>query len=247
MPSRRALLRVSAALAAIVSAACTPILDDFDWDNMTIGPICSSSPCVGLVVETAIPRMLKGDTVRVYTRSDSGLGSAVAWEVSGAGEKVSQSQTAWPVLFGTAGQSILVRGLQVGTADVQATHVSHRTAKTSLAVADSSVIASIALSSFAAPRYSGQVDKVASTSMRVGDSLWFEGTLRDGSGQDYPGRPEGWAVSDTAIARTSLQPYTPVLALPIQRAWVHAKAAGSLDVTATFLEVRQTIRITIVP
>src|SRR4051812_6821578 len=140
MTIRKASVCVVTAATAVLLAACFPVMDDFD--SFTIDPsvFCDAGGCVGLVVETTLPRMLKGDTVRVYTRSDSGLASVVAWEVRGAGEMVPKSQVAWNALFGTQGRSILVRGLAAGSVEVIATHPLPRTAKTTLTVADSSVI-----------------------------------------------------------------------------------------------------------
>lgn len=246
----RIVARIAAATAIGSSSACVPTLDGPDWDHITIDPdaFCASTGCVGLVVEAATaPRMLKGDTVRVYTRSDSGLASAVVWEVQGAGEIVPQSQTAWPVLYGAAGQSILIRGLTPGTAQVKATHPRPRTAQLSMGVADSNVIAGMKLSSYASPKWVGDPELVAKTAVRVGDSVWVDAVLRDAAGQDYAGRPEGWTISDTSIALMRVSTIQPLVGVSTQRRWIRARAPGAVDVTASFLGVQQTIRITVMP
>jgi hypothetical protein len=242
--------RLAAAAAITSSAACVPILEGPNWDEFTLDPsaFCAETGCVGLVVEAAAaPRMLKGDTVRVYARSDSGLASAIVWEVEGAGEMVSQSQVPWPVLYGTAGQSILVRSLTPGTVEVRATHPRPRTAKLTMGVADSSVISGIKLSSFAAPKWVGDPELVAKTAVRVGDSVWVNAVLRDATGQDYAGRPESWTVSDTSLAVMRVSTIQPIVGLSTQRHWIRARAPGGVDVIASFLGVQQTIRITVLP
>src|SRR5690348_14520794 len=195
MTTRRAVLRLSVLMSVTVSTACGSLGDPGDWD---IDPdaFCATSGCVALTVETAIPRMLKGDTVRVYTRSDSGLASVVAWDVTCDVEMVPESQVPWTFLFGSDGACILIRGLAPGRVDVKATNPLPRSASTHLTVSDSSVITGIALSSYASPRFLGDLDKVPSTSMRVGDSVWVDAVLRDAAGRDYAGRPEGWTTSD---------------------------------------------------
>jgi hypothetical protein len=250
MKFRKAFARLVGAVAVASWTACTPTFGGFDPDDITIDPdiFCAETGCVGLVVEAAVaPRMLKGDTLRVYTRSDSGLSALVAWEVEGAGEMVSQSQIAWPVPYGSEGRSILVRGLMPGNVEVRATHPLPRTATLTLGVADSSVISGIKLSSFASPKWLGDPDFVASTSMRVGDSVWVNAVLRDQSGQDYAGRPENWTISDTTVAVMRVNTVHPFAGPPVQRRWIRARAAGVVDVVATFLSVQQTIRITVVP
>ena len=251
MKFRKAFARLVGAVVVVSSTAClSDLLSGPDWGDMTIDPDhwCAGTGCVGLAVEAAAPpRLLKGDTVRVYTRSDSGLGSVVAWEVEGAGEMVPQSQIDWPVVYGKAGRSILIRGLTPGSVEVRATHPVPRTAKLTLGVADSSVIGSIKLSSFASPKWLGDPELVAVTSMRVGDSVWVNAVLRDHTGQDYAGRPEGWTISDTTVAVMRVNTVQQFTAPPIQRRWIRSRKPGSVDVVATFLGVQQTIRITVLP
>jgi hypothetical protein len=116
-----------------------------------------------------------------------------------------------------------------------------------MTVADSSVIGGMRLSSYASPKWVGDPDLVATTAVRVGDSVWVNAVLRDATGQDYAGRPESWTVSDTSIALMRVSTIQPMVGVSAQRRWIRAKAPGAVDVTAAFLGVQQTIRITVLP
>jgi hypothetical protein len=116
-----------------------------------------------------------------------------------------------------------------------------------MSVADSNVIAGMKLSSYASPKCVGDPDLVATTAMRVGDSVWVNAVLRDGVGQDYAGRPESWTVSDTSIALMRVSTIQPLVGVSTQRRWIRARTPGAVDVTASFLAVQQAIRITVLP
>lgn len=189
-----------------------------------------SHPCVGLEVS---PRtgaygsaVLKGDTLRMYTSSDSGYAAPVTWSITGeAATLVTGSEREETGFLRSA--SILVKGLLLGSATVTASHANPaRTASSTITVVDSSIITQIVVVS------------MNPANVKVGASLYVSARLKDATGVEYRAYPDLWSTSDTTVA--TIQPSN-------YGAYVRGRSAGAVDVIASFLTVRGTLRITVVP
>ena len=189
-----------------------------------------SHPCVALEV---YPRtgefgsvLLRGDTLRMSTSSDSGYAAPVTWSLVGdAAVAVAASEREENGLLGRYA-SILVKGVQPGSAIVTASHnnAAH-TASTTLTVADSSIITRIVLSAYP-------------TTVKVGTDLYVSARMEDATGKQYRAQPEQWSTSDTTVARIQAGNYG---------RFIRGRSPGTVDVIASFLTLRGTLRITVIP
>jgi hypothetical protein len=241
MRTRMLVVRGALVLAAMAVSACKIDLGIADLSNPPgwCGFLFESRPCVALAVHPQWPGLLKGDTVRVYTQSDSGYGAPITWAVTGAAELVAESEMAYPGYQGA--RSILVRGLEKGSATVIAKNTpTNRTAMLGLVVADSSEITSVSLHSVSVQ---SSPYGSATTTVRVGDSLWVFGRPVDASWRTYGVRIENWTTSDATIATTITHPF----AGEGLRTWIRGRAPGAVDVNASFHTASGTLRITVIP
>jgi hypothetical protein len=197
-----------------------------------------SLSCVGLEVRSGSypSRLLKGDTLRMVTYSDSGYAPAT-WSTgntvlafvtpSGLSNFVSAPST-----------SVLVRGVRPGVGTVTASHSSPvRTASAAVWVADSSSVAQITI-------WDGLQDR----SIKAGDSLLLAPTLKDSLGVTVRGLPERWLTSDGAVASVVEHPPScPICYDPRPEVFIRAKAPGTTAIVAEFLSVRGTVHVTVTP
>lgn len=199
-------------------------------------------PCVALEVSPPTGTLLKGDTLRLSANSDSGYATPVTWSITGNTATVvmgSEREETTPFL-GVRFASVLVKGLQLGNATVRASHANPaRTASSIITVVDSSIIVRIVLSS-----YHDGSPPVSTTTVSVGDSLHVVVTLMDADGMEYRAQPELWSTTDPTVASIAQHQTTPT---SFVQTFARARSPGTVDVIASFLTVRGTLRITVVP
>jgi hypothetical protein len=230
------------ALAAVGLSACEATVTEWKMEPGKCGIIFDPHDCVELAVRSDWPVILKGTTMRVYTTSDFGHAAPVTWSVSGAAELVEGSEREIPAVASSAARSILVRGLSTGMTTVTATHGSARTASLEMLVADSSIITRVWIYSWPIPA-SGSPATATST-VRVGDSIWVHPIFSDGAGREYSVLPDSWTTSDSTVATLTTQPWA---AGPGTRTWAVARAIGTSTIGVSFLAVQGTMRITVIP
>lgn len=186
--------------------------------------------------------ILLGDTTTFYTWScasgeycDGSRGTVASrWSITG-GAATSERFDGQRSLTNASAVQILVRGIAAGQSDINAVanNDSTRSKTVRVVVADSSVITAIDLAStFYRP------DTVS-----VGNLLGVTAKLRDSQGTQYSGRPTEWSVSDTTVLGLRQDG----VSNGVSAKYVRGKKAGTVDLTARFLDVSSTIRITVVP
>jgi hypothetical protein len=201
-------------------------------------------PCVELELYPRVgapgSALLKGDTLRISTYSELGYATPVTWSITGeAATTVMGSEREETLFLGFA--SILVKGLQLGSATVTASHANPaRTASSTITVVDSSIITQIVLWS----SHEG-TPPILTTNVRVGDSLSVRVTLMDAAGLGYTAQPELWSTTDTTVASIARHQTAPPASFV--QTYARARSPGTVDVIASFLTVRGTLRITVVP
>ena len=204
--------------------------------------------CVGFLVGAYGAGPLLGDTARFHARSDSGYSASVGWTITGSAAIVPGSELPIEQRPGSSrGWTVLVRGLTLGDATITATDAaSGRTASMMISVVDSSVISHITLESHALHQ-SGHL--FTRNGMRVGDSLWIRPTFRDETGRRYQVRATQWSTSDSTVGRLRFPAIMPQSDenVRLEGAWVIARAAGPVDITAAFRSVIVSLRITVTP
>jgi hypothetical protein len=149
-PSRIIRHFAAATLLSLFATACSMDFGLSGWSGVTGPAVCGIGlfgegphhPCVGLALYpgTGVV-LLKGETLRMSTSSDSGYAAPVTWSITGAAvTAVVGSEREEPeTLGGGRSASILVKGLQLGSATVTASHANPaRTASSTITVVDSS-------------------------------------------------------------------------------------------------------------
>jgi len=237
----RVLVAVQASALALALAAC-------DWgagleglgDPTKCGTLFDQRNCVALAVESGGAAVLAGDTIRLFSMSDSDYAASVTWEVSESGALVPNSEMEYVPIFYRTGRSILMRGIKPGDATVTVTGADgHHRATTHVPVVDSSAITTLEFFAVSVK----QNAYTATTTVAVGDSLWVDATPLDAQGRQYTAHPDSLWSSDTTIAKLVSHP---AFGRQPARTWLVGRAPGSVDVVAAFLDVRDTVRITVV-
>ena len=148
-PSRMIRHYAAATLLSLFATACSMDLGLSGWSGSGRPGYCGiglfgegQHPCVGLEVSPRTGEygsaLLKGDTLRMSTNSDSGYAAPVSWSITGDAATVVMGSEREETGFGDRFASILVKGLQLGTATVTASHANPaRTASSTITVVDS--------------------------------------------------------------------------------------------------------------
>jgi hypothetical protein len=239
MKSRILLAARATALAATLAACGAGGIDGLG-DPTKCGMTFDQRNCVALAVESGGAAVLEGDTIRLFSMSDSDYAASVTWEVSESGAIVPNSEMEYVPIFYRTGRSILMRGIEPGDATVTVIGADgHHRATTHVPVVDSSTITSLEFFVVSVK----QNAYTATTTVAVGDSLWVDATPLDAQGRRYAAHPDSLWSSDTAIAKLVSHPALGPLPAAT---WLVGRAAGSVNVVAAFLEVRDTVRITVV-
>jgi len=200
---------------------------EFSCGFMGEGPGCSTP--AGLALEPYGANVLKGETLTVVTRSDSGHARS-DWTVSGPAAFVVNG-----ALTSTVTSTISVRlhavGVGQSTIEAQSTNSAHR-ATGIFTVADSSVIASVSFWQFTSDsvRYPG------------GSQVPILCTFHDARQFAYFARPTSWTSSDTSVATIVQDPNTRNCAGVLR-----TRKAGQTQIVAHFLGVSGTLRVYVTP
>lgn len=235
---RRVSVIAGTALTALI-AACDPMggFSGISGTNGTgqqrCGWLFDPRPCVALEIYPSALNILNGDTVYLTTLSDSGFarstwtmtGSAAAFV--GAGGELSNEIT-------VPDAAALLKAVNAGRAEirVQSAGSAHSATRT-VTVADSSELLTLALA----------FSWYQSDTIKVGSQFFVLWELRDASGTVFRARPTSWSSSDALVASMEREPCAGVgCGAPFR-----ANAAGTVDVIASFLGLRDTLRITVVP
>jgi len=231
--------RTWAALALIAaSAACVdlgPSLGEFNLDG---GPVCNAS-CyqIDFAVFPEQQNFLRGDSLELITFSTKGVNDAM-WSSSGAAIALVRPDGSLDSTIASAQQRVWVKGIGAGTGTVRANAVggsAQFTDSSAVFVADSSAISEMLAYGLAPPPASPP---------KVGVAFFVDVVLLDTDRRSYRAMPTGWSVSDTAIVRVTPPTY---LQDRTSRYSVMPKHAGNTTLTFSFLDVRKTVEITVVP
>ena len=204
------------------------------------GFLFDQHPCVSLKIEPIGEglRLIRGDTLRLYTYSDSGYGR-VRWRIAGMSVAFVNADGSLAGTITTPVDRAVIKGVATGSSIVEVeSSVASRTASGTVSVADSSVITTVdAMLTRWATVTSGVFWVERSDTIRV------TSTLRDAQGNVYVGRPT-WTVSDTSLirllpARASCEPTT-------CSTWIVPRAMGDLELVARFGALADTIRLKVI-
>jgi len=226
---------------AVALNGCFDIMGpgDFDLDFSGCFVLCES---VDYTVSPNGAHILLGDTTSFYTWScaggaycDGSRGTVASrWSITG-GAATSERFDGQRSLTNASAVQILVRGIAAGQSDINAVarDDSTRSKTVRVVVSDSSVITAIRLASMS----------YRPDTLKVGDLLPVYVRLLDSQGTTYSGRPTEWSVSDTTVLGLRQDG----VAIGLAHKYVRAKKAGTVDLTARFLDVSSVLRITVVP
>lgn len=178
--------------------------------------------------------VLRGDTIRVW--SWSGDGSALAtWTVEG-GAFAFVSDDALATEVTTPTDRVIVRALALGQGTIVATKGTLE-ASTVLNIADSSVITTL------------DAGTLPFAPFKVGEERTLEPVLRDASFKKYVTRPV-WSSSDSLTVNFDHRFITACFfcdPAPGSVTYVRALRTGTVQLIASFLTLRDTLEITVVP
>lgn len=220
----RARLLPIAALATLVG--CFEPMGPGSFGPEGCGFFFDTHPCVDLAITPANSRIVSGDTVRFWTVSDRNLGN-VAWTIAGeAGvlsDTVSMEQALAYPKFG-----VLVKALAPGSSVLTAKSAAY-VHSTTVTVADSSAITRMAV-------YSSKSET------QVGHYVLLSAFMQDAQYATYHTSPR-WTSTDPLVISFD----NPENQRDDQTLWVRAKSVGTTLLIASYLELRDTVSITVVP
>lgn len=221
--------------ALLLLVACGACFDI----GVPLGPIPSSGSCtscyytIGLLVTPMAQNLLRGDTARASILSTTGNDRAL-WSISGNAIRLIRPDGSLDSVFTPATNSIRIKALQPGTAFLRARDPEGQfTDSSRITVVDSSDIVTLEayrmLASDAQPT--------------MGQEFDVQVVLRDAARRPYRAAPTSWSVSDTAVVDIS----APTLGFEFGSAFkVRPKKVGTATVTFQFLNVRQTVDVSVV-
>jgi len=186
-------------------------------------------------------RMLRGDTAHLVSERCVVLGKYRAdsvlvlsnWLLTGAA--VEATRPDGTPLKG-AEERIVVRGVRPGTSVVTVTDVkdSTRLRQDTVFVADTSEIVSVTVFNYN-PK----------DSLRVGGTRNVRAVLRDVTLQSWKGKPTEWTISDTSVFE--FLPDSAYYPYGRETRVIRAKKPGTALVRTKFLELRDSLAITVYP
>ncbi|HEU4993217.1 MAG TPA: hypothetical protein VFT29_00275 [Gemmatimonadaceae bacterium] len=211
-------------------AGCNPFKAP-SYPQIGCGFALETRACVALETRPAVVNILRGDTIRIVTRSDSGYGRAT-WTVSGLAATFAIVGGAIASQLLTPDTTALVMGIAVGTSEVRAQSTRPPYAATSsIGVGDSSSMTTLSIWYPTARR---------DTTITLGVEMALVAELRDAQSQSYIVRPI-WTSTDASVI--AIAPPTCGVCYP--RAVT--KGYGLARVIAQFRDLRDTLQIFVAP